>query len=42
LQQARNHPGASYIEILLGSKTMVPSETPKVIDRMYQIGPPKA
>ena len=42
LQQARKHPGASYIEILLGSKTMVPGETPEVIDRMYQIGPPKA
>jgi len=41
LQKARKHPGASYIEILLGSKVIAPGLTPEVIDRMYQIGPPK-
>jgi len=41
LQKARKHPGAAYIEILLGSK-MAPALPPPLIDRFYQAGTPKA
>lgn len=41
LQKARNHPGAAYIEILLGSKLITPA-SPEKLDAGYQTKPPKA
>jgi len=42
LENARKHPGAAYIEVLLGCEKMVPAEPPEALDRIYQIAPPKA
>lgn len=41
LQKARKHPGAAYIEILLGSKLIAPAP-PEKLDAGYQTKPPKA
>lgn len=42
LEKARKHPGAAYIEILVGCEKLVPAAPPEVLDRIYQTGPPKA
>jgi len=42
LEKARKHPGAAYIEVLLGCEKLVPAEPPDFLDRIYQTGPPKA
>jgi thiamine pyrophosphate-dependent acetolactate synthase large subunit-like protein len=41
LANARKHPGAAYIEVLLGCQTLVPAEPLEALDRIYQTGPPK-
>jgi indolepyruvate decarboxylase len=41
LEKARKHPGAAYIEVLLGCQKLVPAEPPEALDRIYQTGPPK-
>lgn len=40
LDNAREHPGAAYIEVLLGSQILVPAESSEAVDRIYQTGPP--
>ena len=42
LENARKHPGAAYIEVLLGCEKLVPALPPEFLDRMYQTAPPKA
>ncbi len=42
LDNARKHPGAAYIEVLLGCETLYPAESLEVLDRIYQTGPPKS
>jgi indolepyruvate decarboxylase len=42
LENARKHPGAAYIEVLLGGDKLVPALPPEALDRMYQTAPPKA
>jgi indolepyruvate decarboxylase len=41
LATARNHPGAAYIEILLGNDKLVRALTPEELDRQYKLNPPK-
>jgi indolepyruvate decarboxylase len=41
LEKARKHPGAAYVEILLGCEKIVPGLPAEALDRIYQTGPPK-
>jgi indolepyruvate decarboxylase len=39
LQKARKNPGASYIEVLLGSEKLVPALTPEQVQTLYRLTP---
>jgi hypothetical protein len=41
LAKARTLPGASYIEVQLGSEKLLPALPPESLDRFYQTGAPK-
>ena len=41
LEKARAHPGASYIEIQLGSEKLLPALPPEALERFYQVKAPK-
>jgi hypothetical protein len=42
LQKARSLPGASYIEIRLGSEKLLPALFPEELERLYQVPTPKS
>jgi TPP-dependent 2-oxoacid decarboxylase len=41
LKKTRTLPGASYIEVQLGSEKLLPALPPEALERFYQVKPPE-